>query len=241
MEVRKLRSYGLDLTVDQVRLEGEYPDTFIAVIMWADQLPVCRVGWRRPLWDAGMFADWGPEPEQHASMYGIYFDEDVLAEGYGPPRRCLPDPDWTTWMGRHEVEVEEAARRAPFPVLLPSAPPTDSAPTILYDWGTMGGYCPEAVILGYELSDNRICEVVQAAWPHIYLRSIDWQLVYQGGHVLFRAKTEFAEPAIKVLLQRGEAIIWPRSHLSHDELIDIALSLEPFRSSTDNEGSGQAD
>jgi hypothetical protein len=36
LEGRKLRSYGLDLTVDQVRLEGEYPDTCIAVIMWAD-------------------------------------------------------------------------------------------------------------------------------------------------------------------------------------------------------------
>jgi hypothetical protein len=55
----------------------------------------------------------------------------VEAVNYGIPIRCLEEV--LTFMGWMEVSLNEAVRRAPFPVLVPTRLPAMSEPQFFYE------------------------------------------------------------------------------------------------------------
>jgi hypothetical protein len=118
--------------VEEVRLEGSYPDTTGLFILRDDRQPGCRFAWRLgELWDWRTFQDAGADPDDHAGWIELELDEDVEAVNYGIPIRCLEDV--LTFMGKTEVSLNEAVRRAPFPVLVPTRLPATSEPQVLYE------------------------------------------------------------------------------------------------------------
>jgi hypothetical protein len=118
--------------VEEVRLEGSYPDTTGVIILCDDRQPGCRFAWALgELWDWRMFDDAGADPDDQAWWIEMYLDEDVEAINYGIPIRCVEGE--LTPIGKHEVSLKEAARRAPFPVLVPSRLPATGEPRVFYE------------------------------------------------------------------------------------------------------------
>jgi hypothetical protein len=61
----------------------------------------------------------------------VSLDEDVEAVNYGIPIRCLEGE--LTFVGWMEVSLNEAVRRAPFPVMVPTRLPATSEPQVFYE------------------------------------------------------------------------------------------------------------
>jgi hypothetical protein len=118
--------------VEEVRMEGSYPDTTGAIILRDDRQPGCRFAWSLgELWDWRAFGDAGADPDEQASWIEMNLDEDVEAVNYGIPIRCIEGE--LTFVGRREVSLTEAARRAPFPVLVPARLPPGSQLQAFYE------------------------------------------------------------------------------------------------------------
>ena len=130
---RRFRARDNDgVWVEEVLLEGSYPATTGSIILRDDRQPDCRFAWDLgELWDWRAFQDVGADPEERAGWLEIYLDEDVEAVRYGIPIRCLANE--LTPVGQHEVSMEEAVRRAPFPVLVPSRPLDEQGPQVFYE------------------------------------------------------------------------------------------------------------
>ena len=130
----RFRAHNNDgVWVEEVRLEGSYPDTTGVIILRDDQQPGCRFAWRLgQLWDWREFEDVrGADPDDHASWIEMSLDEDVEAVNYGIPIRCLEDE--LTPVGQNEVSLKDAVRRSPFQVLAPSRLPALGEPRVLYE------------------------------------------------------------------------------------------------------------
>ena len=81
--------------------------------------PGCRFAWRLgALWDWRTFQDAGADPDEQVNWIEWSLDEDVEAVNYGDPDPCVEDE--LTFCGLDRGLVEEAVRRAPFPVLVPT-------------------------------------------------------------------------------------------------------------------------
>jgi hypothetical protein len=130
---RRFQAHDNDgVWVEEVLLEGSYPDTTGAIILRDDRQPGCRFAWRLVgLWDWRAFQMAGADPDGQASWIEIELDEDVEAVNYGIPIRCLEGE--LTFMGWTEVSLNEAARRAPFPVLVPTRLPFTSELHVFYE------------------------------------------------------------------------------------------------------------
>jgi hypothetical protein len=118
--------------VEEIRLEGSYPDTTGVIILRDDRQPGCRLAWSfGQLWDWRDFELTGAKPEDHVWWIEMYLDEDVEAVNYGIPIRCVEND--LTPVGLHEASLKDAARRAPFPVLAPSRAPAPGHPRVFYE------------------------------------------------------------------------------------------------------------
>jgi hypothetical protein len=131
---RRFQAHDNDgVWVEEIRLEGSYPDTTGVIILRDDRQPGCRFAWSfGDLWDWRDFENaGGAKPEDHAWWIELYLDEDVEAVNYGIPIRCVEDD--LTPVGLHEASLNDAARRAPFPVLAPSRAPAPGHPRVFYE------------------------------------------------------------------------------------------------------------
>jgi hypothetical protein len=118
--------------VEEVRLEGSYPDTTGVIILRDDRQPGCRFAWGLgELWDWRAFQDAGADPDDQAWWIEMYLDEEVDAVNYGIPIRCVQGE--LTPVGKQEISLKEAARRAPFPVLVPKRLPATGEPSVFYE------------------------------------------------------------------------------------------------------------
>jgi len=130
---RRFQAHDNDgVRVEEIRLEGSYPDTTGVIILCDDRQPGCRFAWSfGQLWDWRDFEQAGAKPEDHAWWIEMYLDEDVEAVNYGIPIRCVEDD--ITPVGLHEASLKDAARRAPFPVIAPSRAPSPGHPRVFYE------------------------------------------------------------------------------------------------------------
>jgi len=130
---RRFQAHDNDgVWVEEIRLEGSYPDTTGVIILCDDRQPGCRFAWSfGQLWDWRDFEQAGAKPEDHAWWIEMYLDEDVEAVNYGIPIRCVEDD--ITPVGLHEASLKDAARRAPFPVIAPSRAPSPRHPRVFYE------------------------------------------------------------------------------------------------------------
>jgi len=118
--------------VEEVRLDGSYPDTTGAIILRDDRQPGCRFAWRLgELWDWRSFKMTGADPHEQTNWIVLDLDEDVEAVNYGIPIRCLEGE--VAFMGKTEMSLTEAVRRAPFPVVVPAQLPATSEPQVFYE------------------------------------------------------------------------------------------------------------
>lgn len=98
--------------VEEVRLDGSYPDTTGAIILRDDRQRGCRFAWRLgELWDWRSFKMTGADPHEQTNWIVLNLDEDVEAVNYGIPIRCLEGE--VTFMGKTQMSLTEAVRRGP--------------------------------------------------------------------------------------------------------------------------------
>jgi hypothetical protein len=131
---KRFRAHDNDgVWVEEIRLEGTYPDTTGVIILRDERQPGCRFAWRfGQLWDRRQFEDvGGADPDDHAWRIEMALDEDVEAVSYGIPIRCIQD-DLTT-VGVHELSFRDVVRRAPFAVLAPTRLHDLGDPRVLYE------------------------------------------------------------------------------------------------------------
>ncbi len=84
-----------EVSVEDVGLEGSYPDTAVVVIVRDDTRPDCRFGFREPLWDQGTPDPHWPTPEELAWRIMLGLEEMIQPLGWGLPDEC--DPQGITW------------------------------------------------------------------------------------------------------------------------------------------------
>jgi hypothetical protein len=224
--------------VEEVRLEGSYPDTTGVIILRDDRQPACRFAWSfGQLWDWRTFEDVrGADPDDHASTIEMYLDEDVEAVNYGIPIRCVEDD--LTPVGLHEVSLENAARRAPFPVLAPSRAPAPGHPRVFYE--ERRRFYPFATAhLVYESRDGLVVscqterlrgEVPDTEWERVD-RAIGEQtfvmwVLKDGPEAPFRVWPPL-DPVRTVGATFDGFILYAQTDfLSRDDLLDMMASVE---------------
>jgi hypothetical protein len=110
---RRFQAHDNDgVWVEEVRMEGSYPDTTGAIILRDDRQPGCRFAWSLgELWDWRAFGDAGADPDEQASWIEMNLDEDVEAVNYGIPIRCIEGE--LTFVGRREVSLTEPREGPP--------------------------------------------------------------------------------------------------------------------------------
>jgi tetratricopeptide (TPR) repeat protein len=108
---------------EQVRLQGSFPETQVAVIFRCPGREGCRYGWRSALWDtAASRARSEPVQREFLEYLDVYLQEDI---GTALPQACDADEEGITWLGSQPVSLAEAARRVPYPVLVPTRAPSE--------------------------------------------------------------------------------------------------------------------
>jgi hypothetical protein len=175
-------------------------------------------------------------PDDHASTIEMYLDEDVEAVNYGIPIRCVEDD--LTPVGLHEVSLENAARRAPFPVLAPSRAPAPGHPRVFYE--ERRRFYPFATAhLVYESRDGLVVscqterlrgEVPDTEWERVD-RAIGEQtfvtwVMKDGPEAPFRVWPPL-DPVRTVGATFDGFILYAQTDfLSRDDLLDMMASVE---------------
>jgi hypothetical protein len=223
--------------VEEVLLEGSYPDTTGLIILRDDRQPGCRFAWRLgELWDWRTFQDAGADPDDHAGWIELELDEDVEAVNYGIPIRCLEDV--LTFMGWMEVSLNEAVRRAPFPVLVPTRLPATSEPQVFYE--ERRRFRPYATLdLVYRIGDGLLVSC-QTEGLQEDLQDLAWERVDRAvgeETFVFWALEHAAEPPFTVWHEldpirtlggtsEGFYLYMQTDFLSRDDLLDTLASVE---------------
>jgi len=96
------------VTVEDVRVDGSFPDSRLVVVVRLSTRPDCRFGFRARIWtnegvSKGALNDF-PEAEDFAMILGTHLEETVMAWP-GLPADCAPDgiawvhanPMWQLW------------------------------------------------------------------------------------------------------------------------------------------------
>lgn len=223
--------------VEEVRLEGSYPDTVGVIVLRDDRQPGCRFAWSLgQLWDWRDFEQAGAKPEDHAWWIEMYLDEDVEAVNYGIPIRCVEDD--LTPVGLHEASLKDAARRAPFPVLAPSRAPAPGHPLVFYE--ERRRFHPFATAyLVYESRDGLVVccqtERLRGEVPETGWERVDWA-VGEQTFVMWDLKHAREAPfGVWPLLDPvrtvgasfdGFNLYAQTDFLSRDDLLDMMVSVE---------------
>jgi hypothetical protein len=96
------------VTVEDVRVEGGFPDSRLVVVVRLSTRPHCRFGFRARIWtDEGVSrgaANDFPDADDFAMILGAHLEETVMAWP-GLPSECAPDgitwvranPMWQLW------------------------------------------------------------------------------------------------------------------------------------------------
>ena len=84
-----------EVTVEDVGLDGSYPDTAVVVIVRDQSRPHCRFGFRIPLWAEGTPNPHWHTPEELAWRTMLGLEEMIQPIGWGLPDEC--DPQGITW------------------------------------------------------------------------------------------------------------------------------------------------
>jgi hypothetical protein len=84
-------SYITGITTDRVTLEGDFPDTHVAIFFRSDRNPELLFRRRRPIWEEN------GELSDAASIITINLMEDVTACAHGLPTNPKPDADGIVW------------------------------------------------------------------------------------------------------------------------------------------------
>lgn len=223
--------------VEEIRLEGSYPDTTGVIMLRDDRQPGCRFAWGLgELWDWRVFEDAGADPDDHAWWIEMHLDEDVEAVNYGIPIRCVEDK--LTFVGRHEVSLKEAARRTPFPLLTPTRLPATSQLQVLYE--ERRRFFPFATVhLVYGSRDGLLVscqterlrqEVPDVGWERVDTALgdqtfVSWVLEHPG-EPLFRV-WPLLDPVRTVgATFEGFLIYMQTDFLGRDDLVELMASVE---------------
>jgi hypothetical protein len=236
---RRFQAHDNDgVWVEEVRLEGSYPDTTGLIILRDDRQPGCRFAWSLgDLWDWRAFELAGTaDPDDHAWWIELDLDEDVEAVNYGIPIRCLEGE--LTFMGKTEVSLKEAVRRAPFPVMVPTRLPATSEPQVFYE--ERRRFRPFATLdLVYRFGDGllvsrqteRLQEDVQdLAWERVDRAVGDetfvlWALEH-AGEPPFTVWHELNPIRTLGATFEGFYLYMQTDFLSQDDLVDAITSVE---------------
>jgi hypothetical protein len=155
----------------------------------------------------------------------LALDEDIGAEYYGMPTRCAPGP--ITWIGPHEVTLEEAAQRAPFPVAVPTHSTSIGEPTVVFE-DRRTSFPFASVHLWFELEDGSMhCHQAERfrfaldedAWD---VETVDeWPIAVRRW-----VMHPTGLPSWSALLRwPGSAVLLESDVLTREEILSVARSL----------------
>jgi hypothetical protein len=246
---KRFQAYHNDgVWVEEVRLDGSYPDTTGMIILRDDRQPGCRFAWRLgELWNWRSFEMTGADPDEQANWIELHLDEDVEAVNYGIPIRCLEGE--LTFMGKTEVSLKEAVRRAPFPVVLPTQLPAKGEPQVFYE--ERRRFRPFATLdLVYRFRDGLLvsCQTEQPwedvqdlGWERVD-RAVGeetfvlWALEHAGGPP-FTVWPEVNPIRTLGATFEGFYLYVQTDFLGHDDLVDAMTSIEAIGPQDESERS----
>jgi hypothetical protein len=223
--------------VEEIRLEGSYPDTTGVIILRDDRQPGCHFAWSfGQLWDWRNFEQAGAKPEDHGWWIELTLHEDVCAVNYGIPIRCV-EGDLTP-VGLHEASLKDVAGGAPFPVLAPTRAPAPGHPRVFYE--ERRRFYPFATAyLVYESPDGLLVscqtERLRGEVPETGWERVDWAV---GEQTFVMWDLEHAREAplrVWPLLDPvrtvgasfdGFYLYAQTDFLSRDDLLDMMASVE---------------
>jgi hypothetical protein len=246
---KRFQAYHNDgVWVEEVRLDGSYPDTTGMIILRDDRQPDCRFAWRLgELWDWRSFEMTGADPDEQANWIELHLDEDVEAVNYGIPIRCLEGE--LTFMDKTEVSLKEAVRRAPFPVVLPTQLPAKGEPQVFSE--ERRRFRPFATIdLVYRFRDGLLvsCQTEQL-WEDV--QDLGWERVdraigeetfvlwalEQAGGPPFTVWPEVNPIRTLGATFEGFYLYMQTDFLGHDDLVDAMTSIEAIGPQDESERS----